>query len=88
MAASAVAPTSSRLSLWARAVLVGRPVLWDLAADGAHGVQHVREIAAISRKRVRFRDKRSLHYCKPASLARMMACARSATCNLLKILET
>jgi len=47
MAASVVAPTSSRLSPWARAVLVGRPVLWGLAADGAQGVQHVREIAAL-----------------------------------------
>jgi len=72
----------------ARKTLLRIMVLWGLAADGAQGVQHVREIAAISRKRTRFRDKRSLHYCKPASLARMMACARSATCNLLKILET
>lgn len=35
------------LALGARAVLVGRPVLWGLAADGAQGVQHVREIAAL-----------------------------------------
>ena len=32
------------LALGARAVLVGRPVLWGLAADGARGVQHVLEI--------------------------------------------
>lgn len=32
------------LALGARAVLVGRPVLWGLAADGAHGVQQVLEI--------------------------------------------
>lgn len=32
------------LALGARAVLVGRPVLWGLAVDGAQGVQHVLEI--------------------------------------------
>src|SRR5260370_30625485 len=32
------------LALGTRAVLVGRPILWGLAADGAHGVQHVLEI--------------------------------------------
>ncbi len=32
------------LALGARAVLVGRPILWGLAADGAHGVQQVLEI--------------------------------------------
>lgn len=32
------------LALGARAVLVGRPVLWGLAANGAHGVQQVLEI--------------------------------------------
>jgi isopentenyl diphosphate isomerase/L-lactate dehydrogenase-like FMN-dependent dehydrogenase len=32
------------LALGARAVLVGRPVLWGLAANGAQGVQHVLEI--------------------------------------------
>lgn len=32
------------LALGARAVLVARPVLWGLAVDGAHGVQHVLEI--------------------------------------------
>jgi len=32
------------LALGARAVLVGRPVLWGLAVDGAHGVQRVLEI--------------------------------------------
>lgn len=32
------------LALGARAVLVGRPVLWGLAVDGAHGVQQVLEI--------------------------------------------
>ncbi len=32
------------LALGARAVLVGRPVLWGLALDGASGVQHVLEI--------------------------------------------
>jgi len=32
------------LALGARAVLVGRPILWGLAVDGARGVQHVLEI--------------------------------------------
>jgi 4-hydroxymandelate oxidase len=32
------------LALGARAVLVGRPILWGLAADGPQGVQHVLEI--------------------------------------------
>ncbi|HEU5378393.1 MAG TPA: alpha-hydroxy acid oxidase, partial [Ktedonobacteraceae bacterium] len=32
------------LALGAQAVLVGRPVLWGLAVDGAGGVQHVLEI--------------------------------------------
>ena len=32
------------LALGARAVLVGRPVLWGLAVNGAPGVQHVLEI--------------------------------------------
>lgn len=32
------------LALGARAVLVGRPVIWGLAVDGAPGVQHVLEI--------------------------------------------
>jgi isopentenyl diphosphate isomerase/L-lactate dehydrogenase-like FMN-dependent dehydrogenase len=32
------------LALGAHAVLVGRPVLWGLAANGAHGVQQVLEI--------------------------------------------
>jgi isopentenyl diphosphate isomerase/L-lactate dehydrogenase-like FMN-dependent dehydrogenase len=32
------------LALGARAVLVGRPVLWGLAANGAEGVRHVLEI--------------------------------------------
>ena len=32
------------IALGARAVLVGRPVLWGLAADGAEGVYHVLEI--------------------------------------------
>jgi len=32
------------LALGARAVLVGRPVLWGLAVDGAHGVRRVLEI--------------------------------------------
>jgi isopentenyl diphosphate isomerase/L-lactate dehydrogenase-like FMN-dependent dehydrogenase len=32
------------LALGARAVLVGRPVLWGLAVEGAQGVQHVLEI--------------------------------------------
>jgi isopentenyl diphosphate isomerase/L-lactate dehydrogenase-like FMN-dependent dehydrogenase len=32
------------LALGARAVLVGRPILWGLAADGAEGVLHVLEI--------------------------------------------
>ena len=32
------------LALDARAVFVGRPVLWGLAADGARGVQHVLEL--------------------------------------------
>ena len=32
------------LALGARAVLVGRPVLWGLAVDGAPGVQHVLEL--------------------------------------------
>ncbi len=32
------------LALGAQAVLVGRPILWGLAADGAAGVQHVLEI--------------------------------------------
>lgn len=32
------------LALGARAVLVGRPVLWGLSVDGAHGVQRVLEI--------------------------------------------
>lgn len=32
------------LALGARAVLVGRPVLWGLAVNGAQGVQHVLEI--------------------------------------------
>jgi isopentenyl diphosphate isomerase/L-lactate dehydrogenase-like FMN-dependent dehydrogenase len=32
------------LALGARAVLVGRPILWGLAVNGAQGVQHVLEI--------------------------------------------
>jgi isopentenyl diphosphate isomerase/L-lactate dehydrogenase-like FMN-dependent dehydrogenase len=32
------------LALGARAVLVGRPVLWGLATNGSHGVQHILEI--------------------------------------------
>lgn len=32
------------LALGARAVLVGRPILWGLAVDGASGVQHVLQI--------------------------------------------
>ena len=28
----------------ARAVLVGRPILWGLAVDGAHGVQRILEM--------------------------------------------
>ena len=32
------------LALGARAVLIGRPILWGLAVDGAHGVQQVFEI--------------------------------------------
>jgi isopentenyl diphosphate isomerase/L-lactate dehydrogenase-like FMN-dependent dehydrogenase len=32
------------LALGARAVLVGRPVLWGLAADGERGVTHVLEL--------------------------------------------
>jgi 4-hydroxymandelate oxidase len=32
------------LALGARAVLVGRPVIWGLAAGGAEGVQHVLEL--------------------------------------------
>ena len=32
------------LALGARATLVGRPVLWGLAADGEHGVAHVLEL--------------------------------------------
>ena len=32
------------LALGARSVLVGRPILWGLAAEGAQGVQHVLEI--------------------------------------------
>ena len=32
------------LALGARAVLIGRPVLWGLALDGADGVQRVLEI--------------------------------------------
>jgi isopentenyl diphosphate isomerase/L-lactate dehydrogenase-like FMN-dependent dehydrogenase len=32
------------LALGARAVLVGRPVIWGLAARGADGVQHVLEL--------------------------------------------
>lgn len=32
------------LALGARAVLIGRPILWGLAVDGAHGVQQVLEI--------------------------------------------
>jgi isopentenyl diphosphate isomerase/L-lactate dehydrogenase-like FMN-dependent dehydrogenase len=32
------------LALGAHAVLVGRPILWGLAVDGAHGVQQVLEI--------------------------------------------
>jgi isopentenyl diphosphate isomerase/L-lactate dehydrogenase-like FMN-dependent dehydrogenase len=32
------------LALGARAVLVGRPILWGLAADGAAGAQHVLEL--------------------------------------------
>ena len=32
------------LAVGARAVLVGRPILWGLAVDGAHGVQRVLEM--------------------------------------------
>jgi 4-hydroxymandelate oxidase len=32
------------LALGARAVLVGRPILWGLAVNGAEGVFHVLEI--------------------------------------------
>jgi 4-hydroxymandelate oxidase len=32
------------LALGARAVFVGRPVLWGLAADGEAGVRHVLEL--------------------------------------------
>ncbi len=32
------------LALGAKAVLIGRPALWGLAADGAEGVQHVLEL--------------------------------------------
>jgi len=32
------------LSLGARAVLVGRPILWGLAANGTEGVSHVLEL--------------------------------------------
>jgi len=32
------------LALGARAVLIGRPILWGLAANGAEGVHHVLEI--------------------------------------------
>jgi isopentenyl diphosphate isomerase/L-lactate dehydrogenase-like FMN-dependent dehydrogenase len=32
------------LALGARAVFVGRPVLWGLAADGAAGAQHALEL--------------------------------------------
>jgi isopentenyl diphosphate isomerase/L-lactate dehydrogenase-like FMN-dependent dehydrogenase len=39
------------LALGARAVLVGRPVLWGLAAGGAHGVQQILEILHIELER-------------------------------------
>ncbi|MBC8074500.1 MAG: alpha-hydroxy-acid oxidizing protein [Chloroflexales bacterium] len=39
------------LALGARAVLVGRPVLWGLAVDGADGVRHVLAILAAELKR-------------------------------------
>jgi isopentenyl diphosphate isomerase/L-lactate dehydrogenase-like FMN-dependent dehydrogenase len=39
------------LALGARAVLVGRPVLWGLAASGAHGVQQILEILHIELER-------------------------------------
>ena len=32
------------IALGAKAVLIGRPVLWGLAVDGAQGVQNVLEI--------------------------------------------
>ncbi|MBV9021175.1 MAG: alpha-hydroxy-acid oxidizing protein, partial [Ktedonobacteraceae bacterium] len=32
------------LALGARAVLVGRPILWGLAANGQEGVRHVLEL--------------------------------------------
>ncbi|HYU75315.1 MAG TPA: alpha-hydroxy acid oxidase, partial [Ktedonobacteraceae bacterium] len=32
------------LALGARAVLVGRPILWGLAVNGAEGVHHVLEL--------------------------------------------
>ncbi len=32
------------LALGARAVLVGRPILWGLVANGAAGVRHVLEL--------------------------------------------
>src|SRR6266567_1137697 len=35
------------LALGARAVLVGRPILWGLAVDGARGVEHVLELLRI-----------------------------------------
>ncbi len=43
-AASGVAPISSRLcALSARAVLIGRPVIWGLTVHGADGVRDVLE---------------------------------------------
>ena len=38
---SAAVRTCSRRWRWVRAVLVGRPVLWGLAVDGAAGVERV-----------------------------------------------
>ena len=43
-AACAGAPTCSALALGARAVLLGRPILWGLAVDGEAGVRAVLEI--------------------------------------------
>ena len=59
------------LALGARAVMVGRPVLWGLAVDGAAGARRVIEILLrSSTRRSRLRAFRDWERSIPASCAR------------------
>src|SRR6266699_4377037 len=66
-----------------RGYLARRPLSSRSEADPVQRSYHVasREL----QETVAFPGKGTVCYSNPASLARMMACARSATCNLLKM---